>query len=1137
MPRRQSRKRDTRKAVNASISARYAKLVVKAIEKGSSVKLFRPNRLDIQRLFLDLARNYDTISEAIKKNKMRLFMNIGGVNRPLHLNDIPRMNMEITETLLLDKKDLFSDPIVQMAYADKHNVGQMTTRSGSISMYRMTFERSKGNFFRFYNTTDIDLTDLQIYTREDYRNKLNDETHCLIFSIMKWFELHNIKTPDSIHIPSEFFNNGMVSTLDLTNLMKYMGIHLRLWKLTKGGKVSGKTFNKREKGSINPIVQIAYYENHYFVYYTSSFRPIGDYSDTLQAIKKLCEGDLFEKLDYDQLEKSGNRFDEYQLGSLYVKDEHSISYEKKIPRKNNSCMVYFDTEKSTEIIDDEEKEANTHKLYMLSFQCEGLEIITYRGEDSAKRFLDFLFKNCPRFPADPSTKITDKKRAIMNELGLNQYQYPLPITLVAHNISYDITDLLPHVTILNWLGSLTGTKGGTMLYKDLKLTLLDSYCHLNAPLRKLPILVSLSKEEQKTIKKEVMPYSLYSRENVLKENVTLKETISNLNPKDVSEFLETAKPYINGEIFRHMDYAQFYCEQDVRVLSKCFNKYAQDTEEALGIDPMCYPTTASLSSSYFSEKDCFNGCYKLSGETRAFVQKTIDGGRVLTHRQNKIIVDRNIVDLDARSLYPSAMYSMGGYPKGKAKQLRPEQFNFITLSEFDAYFIKVRVHRYRKNTNFPILFKKVNPHTNEDCHNGVKKYIFENPNGHVQYLNNISFEDLIYYHELEEEDYEILEGIYFNEGMNTNITEVIKFVYSERARLKREGSPLQSCYKLVMNSGYGGLCQKPIRTQCRLEKCGDKNNTTTKILEQHADRIEAFVEINNGVFYEYRKKNKTHETFVHLASLILAQSKRLMYRIYEVLPEGENVWYTDTDSVHISKEVLPKLMVDFKKKYGYDFDGEDLCQFHSDFEIGGSFNPRDVKKDENYCKVYFKESDRFYVKYEYESLEGEIVEKEEFNIKYVPDVMIRQYAKDKGLTIEEVIRTVKDFTGYKCEDPWVFNSINPEEYSIRLIALAAKTYYHSVRYLKKDGDKLVETITSHYRMKGIPQQTIERKAGTHEAIEDLYESLADGEEIEFDLLEGRVSFERLQGFKCVTRETFTRSVKYEGDLKQYSKSQ
>ncbi|KAH9147391.1 hypothetical protein LEN26_004736, partial [Aphanomyces euteiches] len=62
----------------------------------------------------------------------------------------------------------------------------------------------------------------------------------------------------------------------------------------------------------------------------------------------------------------------------------------------------------------------------------------------------------------------------------------------------------------------------------------------------------------------------------------------------------------------------------------------------------------------------------------------------------------------------------------------------------------------------------------------------------------------------------------FQDVKYTIIEDVVKESFEERLKLKKEGNPLQEGIKLLLNSAYGKLIQKPIVKEKLLVKGADK---------------------------------------------------------------------------------------------------------------------------------------------------------------------------------------------------------------------------------------------------------------------------------------------------------------------------
>ena len=89
----------------------------------------------------------------------------------------------------------------------------------------------------------------------------------------------------------------------------------------------------------------------------------------------------------------------------------------------------------------------------------------------------------------------------------------------------------------------------------------------------------------------------------------------------------------------------------------------------------------------------------------------------------------------------------------------------------------------------------------------------------------------------------------------------------------------------------------------------------------------------------YKVKVKTiapvldHFSAPHLGAQILSMSKRIMNEVMCLAEDNEiDIFYQDTDSMHLYECFIPKLSELFEKEYGRKLIGKEMGQFHSDFE-------------------------------------------------------------------------------------------------------------------------------------------------------------------------------------------------------------
>jgi hypothetical protein len=83
-------------------------------------------------------------------------------------------------------------------------------------------------------------------------------------------------------------------------------------------------------------------------------------------------------------------------------------------------------------------------------------------------------------------------------------------------------------------------------------------------------------------------------------------------------------------------------------------------------------------------------------------------------------------------------------------------------------------------------------------------------------------------------------------------------------------------------------------------------------------------------------------------------SKRIMNEVMTLAEDIHlNIWYQDTDSMHINYEEVEVLSKAFTEKYNRDLIGGDMSQFHIDFDLAGACG--DIYSIESYFlakKVY-----------------------------------------------------------------------------------------------------------------------------------------------------------------------------------------
>jgi hypothetical protein len=348
----------------------------------------------------------------------------------------------------------------------------------------------------------------------------------------------------------------------------------------------------------------------------------------------------------------------------------------------------------------------------------------------------------------------------------------------------------------------------------------------------------------------------------------------------------------------------------------------------------------------------YDGVCEIKGNLREFISRAIYGGRVNVFEPEKCKVlepEGGISDFDGVSLYPSAMERLckeAGLPIGKAKIINDD---YLTK---DYFVIKIRITKINKKQKNPFIALRGDDNI---------KYINNITSSTIVYVDKYTLEDYIKFHNIE---YEFIQGIYWDEHYNDKLGSLITELFESRRayknKMKNEKKEngdetklyqgldaLQNMIKLIMNSCYG---KTMIRKTNEEIKYINKNNYNreTKIYTENNELLNNYIYNNFNKIISYKEMNDKQVelkqtkmddsfNFGHVGCSILSYSKRIMNEVMDIASENLiNIYYQDTDSMHMNFNDINKLASFYKIQYNKELIGEDLGQFHTDFKLKGS---------------------------------------------------------------------------------------------------------------------------------------------------------------------------------------------------------
>lgn len=354
-----------------------------------------------------------------------------------------------------------------------------------------------------------------------------------------------------------------------------------------------------------------------------------------------------------------------------------------------------------------------------------------------------------------------------------------------------------------------------------------------------------------------------------------------------------------------------------------------------------YRSLASIVFNMCKNYGVYDNIYKLKGDLKLIIQKSVVGGRVMRNHNlvnkidkyeevmqyigkeataerntelNKLVQDA-LVDFDAVSLYPSAISVCpmpAGMPYIECREVtdKPQIIAIMKklISQKKKFFICCDVTT-RKDLRYPILSEMLE--SGRNFRNGEFKQIV---------IGDTTFMDAVTYQSISLDKIHYI--IAFPDTCD-KFSKLIKCLFNLRLIMKAMGLECQETFKTIMNSSYGRTILKNSEYKTKYKRCMNTNDKKkfNEFLSKNFHLIKP--EINCYGLYRKisMKENRKPEGYPHVGSAILEMSKSLMHKTFKLL--DDEVFYTDTDSIHMYAKDLHKVE---------SLIGKNMCQFHSDFD-------------------------------------------------------------------------------------------------------------------------------------------------------------------------------------------------------------
>jgi len=756
-------------------------------------------------------------------------------------------------------------------------------------------------FFKYHSKTNIDLSRCAIWTQTVVSNY--DDT-CLVIALRNGGL--SVKKEEII---KRMIKNRCIPLCDIEKICDSAQIQIRVKTediKNNGRRIYGKKYDE--------IYNVGCLLEHYFIIEPTEYTSYSiKHYDELKDVKDFKQ--IYGKVGNSFVRSKDKYIDTFDLVKLMLLNKDTFFTEITLEDKHIASTQFYDKV--------------TDEIIHLDYDIDKCVRPIKNGKplDNKIHNLFFDFETNPNGEHKPYLCRTydgsSSREFIGENCGLQMlFSLKRNTRLIAHNATYDFRFLISYLRNVSELArgnKLISAKGR---FNDYDIEIKDSYHLITMPLRNFPKVFKI----ENTVK-EVMPYTLYNDENIKNRFVPIADALQIIADDEKEQFLNNIKRWNlqQDDNYDIIKYSSMYCEIDCKILCEGYNTFRKWIKETFKLDIDFILTGASLAHQYFVNEGCYDGVNELGGVPQLFIQGCVVGGRVMCAENKKMMLDHVINDFDAVSLYPSAMYRMDGFLKGVPKVIDNLDYNWINKQ--DGYFIDIIIKSVGIHRKFPLMSYK----------NQAGVRVFTNDMiGRTIRVDRYTLEDIIKFQAI---TFDVVRGYYFDEGFNTKVRDVITTIFNKRLEAKKVKNPIEMVYKLIMNSGYGKSIMKPVETESKFFDTYENEDEFNVYLTRNYNWITSYIKFGNKIKVNTVKVLMDHFNIAQVGVCILSNSKRIMNEVM-CLAEDNNIdlYYQDTDSIHLKDQDIPILSKVFKDTYGRELIGKGLGQFHSDFDLPGCSN-------------------------------------------------------------------------------------------------------------------------------------------------------------------------------------------------------
>jgi len=818
-------------------------------------------------------------------------------------------------------KNYFTGDVVIDAGSDSYGIlkGQTITGISLVKLTKPQRKKTKGQgskrkavgWFPYLNGSDLDLSRYQIFSKNDD----NEDVSCLLHSL----KLADIPESKLMEISSAI-GNGIHITQSNLKLVCDVIEKMIIVRQASGRKVN-KYGTKYEK---NDVITLGEVDGHFFIneetkytsFYVKNMDALSEIDDEVKyTFTKKAERykygyrsltpKFLSSLELIVLLKSLNCFVDYRQSikpsNLYAvqphlhnidEDQEEFKYKQRKPKN----YLYFVADTESDVV---------------SGKCHQAIALAFKQIDKIKPTVVTINKDAE----NPRKNLYCR---FMNAVKNQSTGYD-KVVMYFHNAKYDCSLFDPSIPVIDECSKAGSLYSKTYNFYGLLVEIRDSfkYFGVGGALRNLPKMLGFNGDINKG---EAINYNYHTVDNMIDHWIKPEVYAEGLKQYEKDIFNNIGPTYFNDDgLFNPTKYYLDYLKLDVDVLAKAliiFRELVFNITD--GMDAFQSLTISSIGHKLAIKRGCYQGVYQTKGGLRDFIQQAVRGGRVYANPEYvKTEVEEKIQDFDGVSLYPSAMKRLCEEYGVAIGQIYKGTHNFNDYEDKSYYIVKILVKELGRKVQVPLVSVK---------EGDTLKYSNDLINQEI-FVDKYALEDLIRYQEV---DFDVIEGIYWNNGYNTNLGKLAEKLHKERCKHKKTNTALANVLKLLMNSIYGKTAMK--RSDSKITYIPSEN--FDEYLYQNFGTVK---EISNIEYPQVRVTQSDYDnsfSLNHVAVSVLSTSKRIMNEVFHCMDECKMpMYYTDTDSIHMLDKDVNPLSEKFTELYGKELIGKSLGQFHTDFDM------------------------------------------------------------------------------------------------------------------------------------------------------------------------------------------------------------